>query len=396
MSTLRQSPRTWLVAASGLALLSACSQPLDFDMRGNFGGAFNTADAAQNITADRPRPDDRGIISYPNYQVAVAKRGDSVQDVANRIGVDAQELASYNGLETKSLLRNNEVLALPRRVSETGEGPIQPPSGLDIAALAGNAIENATPQSVETTTLEPIASSKEDNAQTGVEPLRHKVARGETVYTISRLYGVSVKSLSEWNGLGPDFAIREGQYLLVPVPASTEIKTARSSDTVPGQGTPTPTPPSASKPLPNEKTPTAKEAEAQAKAQAKANTPDLSKAPSGGRLAMPVNGSIFREFSKGKNEGIDFSAAPGTPIKAAEAGTVAAIITNAEKVPIVVVKHPDNLLTVYANVADISVAKGDSVTRGQSIAKIRSGESNYLHFEVRKGINSVDPMPYLN
>lgn len=113
-------------------------------------------------------------------------------------------------------------------------------------------------------------------------------------------------------------------------------------------------------------------------------------------MGFPVNGSIIREYSKGKNEGIDISAAPGTAIKAAANGTVAAITASADKVPIVVVKHPDNLLSVYANVSGITVSKGDSVKRGQTIAKIRSGESNYVHFEVRKGFNSVDPMPYVN
>ena len=43
--------------------------------------------------------------------------------------------------------------------------------------------------------------------------------RGETAYTIARLYNVSAKSLAEWNGLGPDLAVREGQYLLIPVVA---------------------------------------------------------------------------------------------------------------------------------------------------------------------------------
>ena len=390
------------VAVAGLALVSACSQPLDFDLRGNFGNAFNTANAAQSATAARPRPDDRGILSYPNYQVAVAQRGDTVQDVARRIGMDAQELASYNGLQPRDLLRKDEVLALPRRVAEpspeTGAvatGPIQPPSNVDIASIAGNAIDNATPASVETTTLEPVKT--ESKAQTGVEPTRHKVSRGETAYTISRLYGVSVKALADWNGLGPDFTIREGQYLLIPA-ASTEAArktstaSAAATSTVPGQGTPTPTPPSASKPLPSASTATA------AQAQTKPKAPDLGKtqSKSSSKMGWPVNGSIIREFSKGKNEGIDISAPAGTAITAAADGTVAAITSSADKVPIVVVKHDNNLLTVYANVSGITVAKGDSVKRGQTIAKIRSGASNYVHFEVRKGFNSVDPMPYLN
>lgn len=389
-------------ALTGLALVSACAQPLDFDLRGNFGNAFNTASAAQSTTAARPRPDDRGILSYPNYQVAVAQRGDSVQDVARRIGMDAQELASYNGLQPRDLLRKDEVLALPRRVAEpspaTGavtSGPIQPASTVDIASIAGNAIDNATPAGVETTTLEPAKTARK--AQTGVEPTRHKVARGETAYTISRLYGVSVKALADWNGLGPDFTIREGQFLLIPAANPEAASKARASAaaaaaTVPGQGTPTPTPPSASKPLPAEKTAPA------AQAQAKPKAPDLGKtqSKSSSKMGWPVNGSIIREFSKGKNEGIDISAPAGTAITAAANGTVAAITSSADKVPIVVVKHDNNLLTVYANVSGITVAKGDSVKRGQTIAKIRSGASNYVHFEVRKGFNSIDPMPYLN
>lgn len=389
-------------ALTGLALVGACSQPLDFDLRGNFGNAFNTASAAQTATATRPRPDDRGILSYPNYQVAVAQRGDSVQDVARRIGLDAQELASYNGLQPKDLLRKDEVLALPRRVAEpspaTGaltSGPIQPPSTVDIASIAGNAIDNATPAGVETTTLAPMAT--DSKVQTGVEPTRHKVSRGETAYTIARLHSVSVKALADWNGLGPDFAIREGQFLLIPAATDADKAQAKSNlataaATVPGQGTPTPTPPSASTPLPSEKTAAAAEPAAKPKA------PDLGKtqSKSSSQMGWPVNGAIIREFSKGKNEGIDISASAGTAIAAAADGTVAAITSSADKVPIVVVKHDKNLLTVYANVSGITVAKGDSVKRGQTIAKIRSGASNYVHFEVRKGFNSVDPMPYLN
>jgi len=115
-----------------------------------------------------------------------------------------------------------------------------------------------------------------------------------------------------------------------------------------------------------------------------------------GRMMPPVQGSIIRAYSKGKNEGINTKAAPGTTVKAADSGTVAAITKSAEGVPIVVVRHPDNLLTVYANVTDVSVAKGDNVAKGAPIAKLRSGEDAFVHFEVRNGFDSVDPSPYLN
>jgi murein DD-endopeptidase MepM/ murein hydrolase activator NlpD len=385
-----------IMAGSALAVLAACDQPLDFDLRGHFGNAFSTSEAARGVSAERPKPDDRGIISYPGYQVAVARGGDTVADVAARIGMDASELASYNGLQTSDVLRRDEVLALPRRVSEPspatgaeGTGPIQPPSDVDIAGIAGAAIDRASASKVETSEL-PAAKPASD-APVGIEPIQHKVVRGETAYTISRTYGVSVRALADWNGLGPDFKIREGQFLLIPVPDTPAPKRAAAASTAPGQGSPTPTPPSASKPLPAEKTAPA------AKAKAATGAPDLGKTQSTAKAAMdlPVNGSIIRGYKKGKNDGIDISAAPGTPVRAAASGTVAAITTDADQVKIILVKHQDNLLTVYANVDAISVKKGDSVKRGQSIGKIASGQSNYVHFEVRKGFDAVDPTAYL-
>ncbi|NHX27714.1 M23 family metallopeptidase, partial [Escherichia coli] len=73
-----------------------------------------------------------------------------------------------------------------------------------------------------------------------------------------------------------------------------------------------------------------------------------------------------------------------------------AITRDTEQVPILVIRHDDSLLTVYANIDNITVSKGDKVSRGQTIAAIRGGDAPFLHFEVREGFDSVDPMPYLN
>ena len=43
----------------------------------------------------------------------------------------------------------------------------------------------------------------------------------------------------------------------------------------------------------------------------------------------------------------------------------------------------------------VTLAKGAAVTRGQTIGTVRAGSPSFLHFEVRQGIDSVDPMPYL-
>jgi murein DD-endopeptidase MepM/ murein hydrolase activator NlpD len=116
------------------------------------------------------------------------------------------------------------------------------------------------------------------------------------------------------------------------------------------------------------------------------------------RLMTPIAGAsrIVRPYSKGKNDGIDIAASAGTPVRAADAGTVAAITRDTEGVPIVVVRHEGDLLTVYAGVDALKVEKGSRVSRGQEIAAIRAGDPAVLHFEVRQGFESVDPGPYLN
>jgi murein DD-endopeptidase MepM/ murein hydrolase activator NlpD len=245
---------------------------------------------------------------------------------------------------------------------------------------------------VETAPLDPAAASPRPQPKPErVEPIRHKVERGETAYTISRLYRVPIKALAEWNGLGPDFAIREGQYLLIPVKDQPAPRrpVPETNVTPPGSGSPTPTPPSAVAPLPDEKI----AAKAPEPPEVSVGEPSQ---PSDAAMAMPLpGGKIIRAYAKGRNEGIDISGTPGSAVSAAESGTVAAITEDADQVPIVVIRHDANLLTVYANVDEIAVKKGDKVKRGQKLAQLRAGDEAYLHFEVRDGFESVDPAPYL-
>ena len=114
-----------------------------------------------------------------------------------------------------------------------------------------------------------------------------------------------------------------------------------------------------------------------------------------GRFAYPVNGKIIREYVKNKTDGIDILAPEGSPVVAAETGTVAAISADTQGVPIIVLKHEGNLLTIYANLGNISVKEKEKVYRSQIIGNIPSGDLSFLHFEVRKGFESVDPMAFL-
>lgn len=378
-----------LMIGSALVALTACDQPFDFDLRG-MGNGLDTSDAALAATADRPQADKRGVISYPNYQVAVAFKGDNIANVAARVGLPADELARYNGIPPETQLRQGEIIALPRRVSEPStasggisSGPIQS-GGVDITTLAGNAINNAGPDT-------PVATTPVVREPAGAEPIRHKVERGETAYSIARLYNVSPRSLADWNGLGTDLNVREGQFLLIPV-AVAGAKPVVAVTPTPGAGSATPVPPSATTALPTADTTT--------KPVVTPASPDLADdrtAASGtSKLQMPVNGKIIRSFVKKSNDGIDIAADAGARVVAADAGTVAAITRDTDGVPILVLRHANNMLTVYAGVDGVTVKKGDKVKRGQAIATVRAGNPSFVHFEVRQGFDSVDPMPFLN
>ena len=377
-----------------LAVLAGCNttgpmQGLDWDFRGG-AGVLDTSDAARQATERRPSTDSRGVISYPGYQVAVARRGDTVGSIAARVGLGADELARYNALMPSDVLREGEILALPRRVSDAGPGITT------AGAVIGGSSAAAAPvdvSAIATTALDRVGTPTPPattQPRAGSEPVRHQVRRGETAFSIARTYNVSAKALGEWNGLGADLSVREGQYLIIPVASAAPPQ--RDPVTAPGQGSPTPTPPSAAKPLPAEKTAPA------TKAADTPKSPDLGTQRSGAsasKMVMPVQGSIIRPYSKGRNDGIDISAAAGTAVKAADAGTVAAITRDTDQTSIIVIRHADNILTVYAGVDAISVKKGDKVSRGQSIAKVRAANPSFLHFEVRRGVDSTDPMAFL-
>ncbi|WP_435530791.1 peptidoglycan DD-metalloendopeptidase family protein [Pseudotabrizicola formosa] len=392
ISPALMAPRLRILWSAGaLAALSACTptsggnpfEGMDWDMR-NGPGVLTTADAALSATERRPAPDGRGVISYPGYQVAVARRGDTVASVAARVGIGADELARYNAIMPTDPLRDGEIVALPRRVPDgglsAGAGAGVAPAPVDVSSIATTALDRVG-------TPTPPATTR---PASGSEPVRHQVRRGETAFSIARSYNISAKALGEWNGLGPNLDVREGQYLIIPV-ASAAPPAAPQTVAPPGAGSATPTPPSATRPLPAETT-----APAAAKPKDTPASPNLgSQATTSARMQMPVQGSIIRPYAKGRNDGIDISAAAGTPVKAAAAGTVAAITTDTAQTPIIVVRHADNLLTVYAGVDAITVKKGDSVSRGQNIAKVRAGTPSFLHFEVRRGVDSTDPVPFL-
>lgn len=390
-------------------LLSACANSgnLDWDLRNNGGG---TSSAAENSTAARPAADSNGVISYPGYQVVAARRGDTVASVAARLNIPAGQLATYNALQVGDTLRAGEILALPVRIAANpaalpgGALPDQSGTsgGIDVAAIATTALDRVGPASGTTgaTGTSKAPGAPFSTTGSGPVPVRYQVKRGETAFTIARQFNISAKALADWNGLGPDLSVREGQYLIIPTAtdisrlpgASASVDT--TTTTLPGEGSPTPAPPSASLPLPTEKTVTAAEA-----ARTAPPAPDLggqrTKA-SAAAMAMPVDGKIIRSYDGKTNQGIDIAASAGSAVHAAREGSVAVITHDPSSgALIVILRHADGLLTVYAGLDSASVAKDATVKRGQTLGTVRGGNPAQLHFEVRQGQKSVNPLTYL-
>jgi murein DD-endopeptidase MepM/ murein hydrolase activator NlpD len=118
----------------------------------------------------------------------------------------------------------------------------------------------------------------------------------------------------------------------------------------------------------------------------------------------PAQGRVISGFGaksgSGANDGINIAMPEGTPVRAAEGGTV----IHADDAlkgygKLVLVRHPNGYVSVYAHNGEIKVKRGESVKRGQVIAASGSSgnvTSPQLHFQIRKGSQAVDPMKVLS
>ena len=114
-----------------------------------------------------------------------------------------------------------------------------------------------------------------------------------------------------------------------------------------------------------------------------------------------VSGSyISSYFGDGRNhKGLDISAPSGTPIYAAEGGTVVSVNGSGWGYGLhFVIDHGNGVQTLYSHCSSMQVEVGQQVVRGQQIAAVgRTGNAtgNHLHFEVRVGGTPYNPAPFL-
>lgn len=253
----------------------------------------------------------------------------------------------------------------------------------------------------------------------------HKVQVGDTLYSISRQYGVSVGDLVALNGLDSAGQIRVGQTLTLPAganPAPTAIAqkpqekpagqialaSADPKQTLTAPAAKPSTQTSAQQPAvpaaPSIPVETGKNEANAEMANAAIDAADADPPSANGTsFRWPVRGRIISGFgskaSGERNDGINLAVPEGTSVKAAEAGTVIYAGNELEGYGnLVLVRHADGWVSAYAHNKDIMVKRGDKVRRGQTIGEAGmsgSVSSPQVHFELRKGSKPVNPLDYL-
>jgi lipoprotein NlpD len=181
--------------------------------------------------------------------------------------------------------------------------------------------------------------------------LRHKVKRGETLWRISRIYGVDVDSIADANNIRDARQLEVGQTLVIPGGVRS-----MSFAGIPGED-----------------------------------------------FSWPVKGSVISSFGQtfndSVNKGVDILPRGDKDVTASRSGTV--VFYNDDFLNFgktLIIDHGDGFFTVYARNAGVFVKPGDVVQRGSKIAEAGArgiADKGYVHFEIRKGAVSQNPNFYL-
>lgn len=317
--------------------------------------------SAQDVTGSVKTPQQAAWDWNGGTAVTVAS-GDTLDTLSRRYGVPASAIMQANALTSPTGIRPGQRLVVPR---------------YNHAASA------------------PARSQSE-----------HVVSPGETMTGIAKRYNVPLKDLAKANRIEPYAQLKMGDRLVIPgrfaeakPPAAAPKPAQTQAQVQPPKAAPAPAPVqkmAAAAPAPT--------------ALAVSTTGNVSeedvKGSSSGSPAFrwPVRGRIIAGFGPKpngqQNDGINLSVPEGTPIKAAEDGVVAYAGNELKGYGnLVLIRHPNGFVTAYAHASELMVKRGDTIKRGQTIAKAgQTGTvtSPQVHFEIRKGSSPVDPTQYLN
>ncbi|MBR0855956.1 LysM peptidoglycan-binding domain-containing M23 family metallopeptidase [Bradyrhizobium liaoningense] len=310
---------------------------------------------------------------------------DTLDVLAKRYHVTPQAILAANGYKGPRTLSPGQQLIIPHPA--TAAAPAMAPVAAAPAA-------------------KPVAA-------VAAPPSTHFVNRGDTLASIARKNHISAAELARANGLDPSAKLKLGTKLAVPGAKTAAVAAPVAAAPVAAAPVAGTLQPVAAAPAPATKMAAAAPVQSARLAQATANveekpaeTPAKAAEATGAlpTFRWPVRGKVVTSYgakTNGKsNDGINLAVPEGTPVKAAEDGVVAYSGNELKGYGnLVLVRHSNGYVTAYAHASELLVKRGDTIKRGQVIAKSgQSGEvaSPQLHFEIRKGSSPVDPLQFLN
>jgi len=251
-----------------------------------------------------------------------------------------------------------------------------------------------------------------------VRPEFYTVRKGDTLFSIALDQGLDYRELADWNGISDPGVIRAGQTLRLTPPRTASLAPLRTSPAVDGHpigrapqtgaspASRVKTEPKATRAPYTDQTyaqlvqGTARSGSSAAKAPARP-APRQPPAGEGDVIAWvwPANGKVISTFNdSAKLKGISIAGKLGQPVTASAAGRVIFSGTGIRGFgKLIVIKHNDTFLSVYAHNSELLVKEGQSVAKGQKIAEMGRSDTDQvkLHFEIRRFGKPVDPMTLL-
>ncbi len=277
--------------------------------------------------------------------------------------------------------------------------------------------------SVKPRTIGAISSGEEFISQKRNGIVYYTVQKGDTVSTIARRFDITINTILWANNLGSYSLIRPGDSLAI-LPESGILHTVKSGDTISKIAN--------TYDVEEEKILSSNQlgstlrigdkimipggrkitvaSVAKPATTVSSNNPglgiirDLVKAPSspaadsGAKMAWPTDGARITQYYSWRHTGLDIANKTGTPLYAAEAGTVTYSGWSNGYGYNVLVDHGDGRQTRYAHASKLFVEVGDSVSRGENIAAMGStgwSTGPHIHFEVIINGKKQNPLNYI-
>jgi lipoprotein NlpD len=225
----------------------------------------------------------------------------------------------------------------------------------------------------------------------------YSVQEGDTLFGIALAFGQNWRDISNWNGLANPDKISVGQKLRVKPPSDNfagavsipleNRESGKVEEVVTGKSAIQNNEITLSKVTPDVVSPE--------DANLNNISPDLSSSLS---WIWPANGQIIEQFSESNSKGISIAGVSGEDVYASENGKVVYSGNGLRGYGnLVILKHDEDFITAYAHNQEILVKEGESVNKGQKIAKMGMTDSDRpkLLFELRKGGKPIDPLSFL-